>query len=182
MATVDAGGEEFTVYADIDTADAYLAGAFHATDWASLTDDVKGKALVTATRILDRQRWLGSKTVSDQVLAWPRTGTGVSGVEDDTIPEAIIAGAIELALTVSAGADVQNQATTEETVKRIQAGSVSIENFRSTQQFSARFPQIIQELIGVYLLGGSASFGGPIVSGTDACSPFEDKYDFNEGL
>src|ERR1044072_6408248 len=77
---------DFASYADVDLADAYMDGAFHSDGWEDLGYDDKYKALVTATRTLDRQQWAGSKTDPLQENQWPRTGTGIDGATDAVVP------------------------------------------------------------------------------------------------
>ena len=148
---------DYNVYADLDTAEAYLGAAIHATTWnESDDDDAKGQALVTATRTLDRQLWAGSKTDAGQALQWPRTGTGVDGVTNDAVPTDIINATIELALSLMDGSEVQNEQNTLAKVRSMSAGSVSITNFRGIEE-ALRFPLIVQELINKYLAGGTIS-------------------------
>jgi hypothetical protein len=171
VAVVLIDSQPYTTYADVETADEYLAAAIHATNWATASEDTKAKALVSATRLLNRQKWVGTKADADQELASPRTG--VDGVEDDEIPQAVIDASIELALALVDGSDVQTVASQEQAVRSIRAGSVAIDYFRSTALYVGRFPQIVQELIGVYLSGSGALFGAPLAFGTDAENPFE---------
>lgn len=156
----------FTVYADVEEADAYLDGSSHADNWRAITDDdTKARYLVTATRLLDRQLWAGDKTSEVQPLAWPRKNTGVTGVTDDTIPTDIISASIEMASALADGVDLQSQQNFLERVQSMSAGSVSITHFRG-QDVSTRFPQIIHELLRKYMSGGTASYV-PKSTGTD---------------
>jgi hypothetical protein len=175
---------DFTVYADVDMADTYLDGASHADTWRALTDDdTKGRYLVTATRILNRQLWKGDKVASDQPLAWPRTNTGIDDsllvLDTNGIPVDIDNAAIELALAIADGSEVQNQQTTVERVRSMTAGSVSITNFRGID-IPTRFPQIVQELLRLYL-GGTGSTFVPKATGTDGETSFPAELGFNIG-
>jgi len=152
MAEVDVGTETYEVYADLDTADLYAGAALHGTTYRDASNDDKGRALTTATRTLDRQRWKGVKTDELQTLAWPRTNTGVEGVDVDEVPLNIINASIELAFALLDGSEVQNQQTTAERVRSMSAGSVSISHFRGIDN-PTRFPLIVQELIRDYLAG-----------------------------
>ena len=60
MATVSITGEDYPSYSDVETADLYLAAdVSRAAIWAALEEDPdKGRALVTATRLLQRQSWV----------------------------------------------------------------------------------------------------------------------------
>lgn len=149
MDTVTIGSATYDVYADVSVADMYLDAAIHAETWWTLDTDTKARALVTATRTLDRQTWL--EDYSTQAL------------REDI--DNIINASIELALSLAEGSDVQNQQTTAERVKRLQAGSVSIENFRGIDN-PTRFPQIVQELLRGYLGSDGSNLVG-VAEGTD---------------
>lgn len=171
--SVTIGPKSYQSYATIAQADNYLAADFNASAWqAGEDDDAKGRALVSATRVLERQSWIGDKAESDQDLAWPRTGTGIDGVEDDEIPADIVSASIELANIIFTGTDVANT-TQEQSTKRQKAGSVEIEYFRSFDDPS-RFPRTVQELISKYLAG--SGYSGVITSGTDSCSTFDTNF------
>lgn len=143
------------VYASVSTADAYAEFASHAGVWNTSDDDIKEPALVTATRMLNRQRWKGEKTDPTQELAWPRTSTGIDGVTDTVIPQPVIDGAIELAIALANGSDVQESQNQSQKIASLAAGSVSIAYFRGAEGTPNRWPQIIWELLRDYLEGGS---------------------------
>lgn len=172
--------EEFISYATVEDADAYMDGAIHGSVWEDEDYTTKYKALVSATRMLDRQLWLGSKTDSAQLNQWPRTGTGVDGVEDDAVPTDITSATIELALAFIGGSDVQNQQSTAERVRSMSAGSVSITNFRGVDTVASRFPQIVQELVAKYLGGSSSSFAAK-ATGVDTETIFPVELGFGTG-
>jgi len=182
MPDVIIGSQTYASYATVAEADQYLSAAAHADAWRAITDDdVKGRALVTASRLLDRQRWKGEKTDPLQDLAWPRTGTGVEGVEDDTIPQDIIDACIELALAIVQGSDVQEAQNQSQKIQNLKAGSVSLTFFRGADGVPLRFPLIIQELLLKYLAGAGASLANT-ATGTDGCTISNDPYGFTEGL
>jgi hypothetical protein len=184
MATVDIGANSYEVYADLDTADAYLGAESWATAWRAETDDdAKSRALVTATRTLDKLVWSGSKTDPEQPLQWPRKGTGLSAdlvPDEDTIPQRVIDAAAVLAALVIAGVDFVSKPSTQTgAVKRQQAGSVSIEYFRDVFDFEGdRLPLQAWELIAP-LLGGAGIIGGSEGTGLRETSRF---YDNNRPL
>lgn len=161
-------------YIDADDADLYFADALHADEWAASTVPTKEKALVTATRMLDRQRWVGTKTASDQGLMWPRTGiTDAAGtaVDSTTVPQAVLDATCELALSLIEDQSVQTQPNTGSNISEIQAGPVNVKFF-ATRTSGAKFPVIVHELIGSYLSG--SSYPLPFVSGTDVESELGD--------
>lgn len=159
MPTVTINAVDYDVYADLDTANAYLAADFSADSWrAETVDDKLRRALVSATRLLDRQTYLGEKTDVDQLHAFPRTGTGVEGVDDDTVPQDIIDASCVLANLIYIGSKVDGSASTlSGNVRRQRAGSVEIEYFAPVDD-ATRFPVQIEELIGKYM-GAGASLG-----------------------
>lgn len=178
------GGETYDVYANVTQADSYLIANFLASTWFDLTDDQKGQLLVTATRLFDRQCWLGEKTEAGQPLQWPRSDTGVEGVEDNVVPEGIINGSIELAFAILTDDSVVNsQVPGAQKLRSLTAGSVNMQWFRGAEGNQARysrFPLPVQELVGKYMCGARAT--GLRVSGTSGVSVTEDDLGYNEGV
>lgn len=173
---VEIGSANYDVYADLSTADLYLDAALHADNWRAADVDSQARALVTATRVLDRQRWKGEKVVADQPLSFPRTDMAITPEPllraADDIPLDIINASIELALALVDGLEVQNNQTTNERIRSMSAGSVSISFSRTVAgEVSLRFPLIIHELIRRYLAGGDSSFMAK-ATGVDAESIF----------
>lgn len=174
---VTIGSTEYDVYADLATADQYLNAESWATEWRAETDDeVKARALVTATRTLDKLTWPGTKTYEGQLLEWPRKSTGLSTdlvPDSDTIPQRIIDATAVLAALTVAGVDFTSKASTKTGgVKSQKAGSVAIEYFRDVFDFEGtRLPLAAWELIAP-LLAGSTVTGGVEAFGTSRSSRF----------
>jgi hypothetical protein len=177
-------------YADVADADIYLGAKFNSSAWFALTDEVKGQALVTASRLFDRTCWQGTPTgVSPQVLAWPRTG--ITGVDDQTIPDVIVNGSIELAFYLATGSTVEVNATPgAQVLQVIKAGSVMLQYFRGAESLNAqrdRFPLPVMELVGSYLCGAGVNIVG-IASGSSSgtsdgdTSVTGDNFGFNDGI
>lgn len=173
----------YFVYADVDTANDYLAAAFHADAWNALTNETtKAKALVTAARTIDRQNWKGTKTSDAQDGEWPRDNTGVDGVVDGVTPQDVIDASIEMALAFVDGSELQNEATIEQRIQQLKAGSVSLTFFRGIDGTQQRFPQIIMELLRKYLVGYGDELAGPSSSGTEGTSISNKEYGYSRGL
>lgn len=179
---------DFPVYADLDDAQKYMTGNYNNSSWFDpITDnDTRKRLLITATRILDRQRWRGSPSgLSGQTLAWPRTGTGVPGVTDTEVPKEIEYACIELANLILNGSDVEeNPQPGVQTINSFKAGSVAITYFRDAENVflkRARFPTVVQELIGKFLEGTGVHVTG-VATGTDGESVTREDFGFNEGL
>jgi len=135
----------------------YFTDLIHGADFISATTTVQDQALVTATKMLDRQEWMGSKTSDSQDLDWPRTGvTDPEGnaVASDVVPQFILDATCELALALIQDLTVQTNSDTSTNIKALKAGSAEIQYFRG--ESGPRFPTIIHELIGHYLSGASA--------------------------
>lgn len=156
---VEIDGQHYDTYADVASADIYLAADPNGTTWAGLDDDQKGRYLVQATRVLNAQRWKGQRVDPDQPLAWPRSG--ISGVDDEGVPQAIFDASIELANLGALGTDIVNFTSTFSVQKRLKAGSVEIENFRSFDTVYP-LPQAVWRLIAPYIGGTDDGTNGGV--------------------
>lgn len=177
-------GNEFHTYATVAQADDYLLASVTATSWRALTsEDDKARYLISATRLFEGQPWVGSKTDPAQPLAWPRTSTGITGVEDDVVPQDIINASIELAAALVDNVDIATQQNTEQGIASLKAGSAAITYFRGAGGEPTRFPFNIMEMIRQYLDGFNTTLAGGIAtSGTDLCSSTNKSYGYAEPL
>lgn len=156
-------------------ADTYFLDSLRNTSWSALSTTVKDQALITATRMIDRQTWAGAKTSSSQALQWPRTGvTDAYGnaVDSSAVPQAVIDATCELALALALDPTIETNTSSGSNIKRVSAAKgTDIEFFRPTS--GGRFPTIIQELLKAFT-GGSASVAsvGGEVSGNCGVSQF----------
>lgn len=177
MATVDINGELYFVYADVETADDYLAASVgEAADaWRDADDTAKARALVSGFRAIDAQSWKGEKTDEAQEGDFPRTGLFYrdgSAVPSDEVPPEVVQANIELGAMLNAGISIDPAEARSTTARRLKAGSVEIENFR---QFGALaiFPSAVQKLLGFWLAGsGGSGIGGSESFGTCGRSAF----------
>jgi hypothetical protein len=150
----------FDAYADVAYADEYLAASLHAgTDWSGATDTTKGQALVTMTRILDRQRWRDA--YATQALR-----EGVAAIQD---------ACVEGALALVQGSDLQTAESTAQKLSSIRAGSVALTYFRGAEGRPHRFPTIVYELLRDYVAGASMVVQG-VATGVDGTSSTEDDF------
>lgn len=188
MATVDINGEAYFVYADVETADAYMAASVgDAGDaWREADDTGKARSLVSGFRAIDAQQWKGDKTDTAQEGDFPRTGLTYPGgapVPSDAVPPEVVTANIELAAMLNAGISIDPAEARATTARRLKAGSVEIENFRQFG-FLTIFPPAIQRLLGFWLLGaGTAGIGGSEAYGTSGRSAFRrPQYKLSRGL
>lgn len=170
-------------YVDVADADTYFLHAIHATAWNDAEETTKESALVTATRMLDRQNWDGEKyqDAPTQVLDFPRSGlTDSEGneVDETTVPQEVIDATCELGLALIEDVTVQSDRNTSSNIKKLKAGSAEIEYIRG--QSGPRFPTIVHELIGLWL-SGTSEYSGPFVSGADNESGLSDTFDLSGG-
>ena len=167
---------DYPAFTSLVAAKAYLAPELDATGWAAGDDVFKSKTLVTATRILDRQKWQGARAEADQLLAWPRTG--IDGIDPATIPQAVADATAALASAIANGYDAAGQQSTANGIKRQKAGSVEQEFFATFAIAGGRFPLPVLELLAGLLIssGRDLGIGGSFSSGTCGDSAFTPDY------
>lgn len=165
MEVVLIDSQPYDSYESVEGADAYLAAAIHATNWSSASDTTKAQALVTATRVLDRQRWADAYDTQAE-----REGV-----------EAIMNACSEMALALVDGSELQSEQSTAQKLQTIKAGSVSLTYFRGAEGRAYRFPLIVSELLRDYLAGSDLSIG-MTAAGTGGVSSTDDDFGHSGGL
>lgn len=165
MESVAIGSANYDSYVSLSEADLYMDAAAHGGNWRAADEPTKSRALVTSTRTLDRQSW--KEEYNTQALRF-----AVANIKT---------ACIELALAIVEGSEVQNLATTEDTLRSMTAGSVSITNARATSIQPTRFPLIVQELLRDYL-GGTSDGMYAQVTGADEETIFPLETGFNGGV
>jgi hypothetical protein len=171
-------------YISRTNATTYFSNSLKSNDWAAITDNNKDLALMSATRMLDRQTWMGSKTSSSQALEWPRTsvtdkyGTTVSS---SAVPQQVLDACCELALALAMDGTVETNRSTSSNIKSLKAAEAQVQYFRPVT--GGRFPTVTQELIAQFLLTGTAgSISAPTVTGNCGTSQFDcNPYGVNDG-
>lgn len=204
MEIITISGVANAIYGTVTGAKAYLAASSHGQAWLSLDSATQKQRLVTATRILERQSWLGAPTepvdksnltnqpANTQPLQFPRTGlvdrNGVA-VDSTSIPMDVDSASYEIALALGETTPtIQTSSTATSNVKRQKdlarvegaiTEDVEREFFRSTLDSQLggppRFPTIVQELIGLWLASGATVLSVPEFGGSDGCSFIEDQ-------
>ena len=182
MATVTIGADIFEVYGSAAGLATYAAGHIvHAAMYtAAVAADANTpkRAMASATRTLNAQRWQGTKTSSGQAIAWPRASVlDVDGaaVSDSTVPSSILDGFYELALALMNKPASGAATSTGSNVQSVGAGPASVAFFSPAA--GARFPDLVMELVGWAFYGSAAddvvAAGGSYASGTDGVSEFD---------
>lgn len=200
VSTLTIGSTTYSVYgltADpIADAKAYFAGRLGTAAWDDADSGTRKAALVTAVRFLDRGvLWSGVQTdaATPQPLQWPRDSATCNGdaVTDGTTPDRIVNGEFELALALLEDESIQDSQGTGSNIKKVGAGTASVEFFRPTQGTTSetRFPTTVHELVGCYQ-DNAGTLGAPFASGVnkpanpDQTSSFDscdDSYDLTQG-
>ena len=153
------GGANSNSYATVAEGDSYFGDRLNSTEWTDATTGTKEKALVTATRRIDEEMFLGFKVTITQALKWPRAGVndedGVALYNSATpaipqrIKEATFVAALEL---------LKVDYLTEDYLQNFSffsAGSVQFKQF--TQQGAGRLPADCMRLLRFVMTSGSGS-------------------------
>lgn len=166
-----------------------LSSPAYAATWSAASSDDQKRAQIAATRVLDRQHWLGSPTepiskvdpqpAGTQPLAWPRSGiTDREGaaVADSVIPQDVLYAYAEIVGALLASSEFENQPSSGSNLKRdrlrqkvdVVEEETEKEYFSATLRSATRWPTAIQELLGPFLdhqIGGGAfAFGTSVES------------------
>lgn len=157
-------------------ADAYFADSIRGDDWSNVADTKKDQGLVEATRILERENWLGTKEVPAQDLDFPRTGLVCNG-ENITAAESletIKTAQFEYALDIILKPSILtvNDPTGLNNIKGVGAGSARVDFF--TPAKSGKYPETVKDIINCFLSGSANTLTGSFVSGACDDSSFDD--------
>ena len=158
---ITVGTDTFVSLAD---ANAYFGDRLYSTVWTGATDADREKALRMATSTLSRERWAGSITSINQLLAWPRTGTtDAEGrpIGTGTIPQPVKDATCELALALLTEDRTADDGSRN--VKSVQAGSVRVEYAGAAPV--RRLPDFVATIIAPLLTppGGASQNSVPMV-------------------
>lgn len=107
-----------TPYITISDASIYFSERLHTEVWDEASDTDRLKALIMATRAIDKLNFIGEQTEVDQELQFPRGG-------DSAIPAAIQEATCELALRLLDGIDADMEI---ENVRTNSSGISSVNN------------------------------------------------------
>lgn len=92
------------IYGTLQEANAYFATRMYTSPWDRATVQNQTKALNQATRIIDRLRFVGTKTSDSQELQFPRGG-------DTVVPTDVRNACFEIALSLLDGKDPERERT-----------------------------------------------------------------------
>lgn len=143
-------------YISVADADAYFEAALYPGDWATLPDERKKAALITATRTLEGAMiWKGRHTTDDQGLQWPRQGIprpdrGPGALwPSDEVPQAVKDATCEMAkllLTSDRSAPAETEG-----LKKVGLGNGAVElEFDSTKAKPKAVTDEIAEMLAPF--------------------------------
>lgn len=154
MATVQINAQDYAAFIDVADADKYLAAdVSRAPVWEALAADDKARALVTATRLLQRLQWRGD----------------VVPTTDDPVAEPVADATALLAVDIINKPTLGDSASTGSNVKAVGAGPARVEFFRPSEGQSLP-PAAFELLRG--LLGPGAELDDPALDNTAFGSSF----------
>ena len=139
-------------YVSNEQADDYFLNRVHNGVWDD-NIDIQEEALVTASGILDLEKWVGMTTSPDQPLAWPRVGVVVntrSGWDIDLdkivggVPQAVIRATCELALHLINNEDLLEDTGTTESLK---VSSITLVSTTKAEKIPTYIRSIYRELL-----------------------------------
>lgn len=95
------GAANANSYVTLVEAQAYFADRVFTDPWDDADD--QSKALITATKRLDQESFMGDRATETQSLKWPRMGVYTDGVliGDSVIPQKVKDATCELALSLA---------------------------------------------------------------------------------
>ena len=183
ITTITIGGLNYTSYASLVEANAYLAvDPTRAATWNGLTDDQKGTNLVAATRRLDLLDYSGEKVSATQENQWPRNNALCNGdpVTSTDVPIEIENATILVAGSIALDSAQSNAGTSGSNIKRVEAGTAVVEFFRPTIPGLALQDETAFRLVQCLLESavGQTGLSGGLASGTTGTlseSIFEDR-------
>jgi hypothetical protein len=133
-----------------DEANTYFSDRIDISAWTSATDSQKDQSLVTATRMLNNMRWVGTAISEGQALAFPRTGTyydpklGYAATLPETVPDRINEATYELAYHL-----LNNDGLLDDTgsVENLSVGQINL----TIKSEASRIPFVVKAIISPLL-------------------------------
>lgn len=143
-------------YINVADAEAYFAERLHVDPWDTADADTKAKALITATRAIDRLLLVGCKADSEQALEFPRAVmTGYGLIADDAVPQVVLDAVCEEALELLDTSGAERRKLQAAGVTSFQLGTLSEVYATGSSGRSAKpsglFSQAARELMRPYV-------------------------------
>ena len=132
------------MYINLNEANEYFSNRLHAEAWANATESDKRKALVMATKAIDRQPLKGRKTDKEQPFAFPR-------FPDTEIPTVVKEACCEEALSLLERGNSQRRKLQQEGIQSFTLGNMSETYVAGAGR--GLLSQEARELLNPWLLG-----------------------------
>ena len=154
--TIDAteGGIDANSYITLADAKIYFSESLSVEAWDNATDDTKDRALATATKRIDTNTFMGTRSTDTQALKFPRDGLDShDGIEftDGETPQQIKDAQCEIALALLSEISLNGV----ENFGEISIGSISFEDNQSDIVSSSGASWI--DLLSLFIIGNSGS-------------------------
>ena len=143
-------------YYAVATAQAYFDNRLDVAEWTSATTAEKEASLIMAAAIIDRQKYLGTKSSDGYPREWGRdtiTDKYGDAVANNILPPDFNLANFEMALAILKDNTVQTQTDSGSNIRKLEAGSASIEYFHSTSENS--LPEVVSKYLQPYIDGYS---------------------------
>lgn len=154
------GGSASNSYVTLAAANSFFEGRYSDGGWSALSDANKERALVAATRLIDRLLFVADRATAIQRLEWPRlyvrkasrtyTETGDDLYYDnDELPQQLKDAVCELATMLAAGT------YTETPGRKVQSWSSDDQSFTyaSDGRAAGALPDAVIQLLSPFLRG-----------------------------
>lgn len=154
------GGASANSYISRADADTFFEARYNDGGWSTLSDANKERALVAATRLIDRLSFIADRATATQRLEWPRlyvrkasrnyTETGDNlYYDDDELPQQLKDAVCELATLLAAGTYSE---TPGRKVRRWKSDDQEFE-YESDGRAAGAVPDAVMQLLSPFLRG-----------------------------
>ena len=160
-------------YVTLAEANTYFETVPDSTTWDNKTDDQKKRALLSATRWIDRLNFYGDRCDDGQALKWPRNNYEVDNVElvCTAIPNNIKYAEYELARALANETDaITGNKGTDGTYEEVKLGELEVK-YNTDSQGVGTINNVfdvypwLQSYLGAYCLGGAGGYQVRVVRG-----------------
>jgi hypothetical protein len=152
IAYPSANANSYVSNADADT---YFSDRLNSDKWTGSDETTQDQALVTATSIIEREKFKGARTSDSQDLEFPRTGlTDRYGdaVSDSVIPNEVKLSTYELAIELLTNSGIQTKGNVSSNKKRLITGEVQVEYFGNNDpRGSATLPAVVYQYLKYFI-------------------------------
>lgn len=141
-------------------ADLFFEARYNDGGWSALSNANKERALVAATRLIDREAFRESPATATQALKWPRLyvrrvdsayneGTSSGYYAATELPQQLLDAVCELAMLLAAGTQTE---TAGRKIKRFKSDDQEFE-YEADGRAASALPSSVQQLLSPFLRG-----------------------------